>query len=61
MNNGLKGKETTGLVMLTKNGKVIRTKSFGSKAIRKIIVLSWLPLVNYIDEFQLIIRLNEQQ
>ena len=61
MNNGLKVKEATGLVLLTKNGSVIRQRAFQSKTHRKNITLSWLPLINYKDEFQIIIRLNEKQ
>ena len=61
MNYGIKVKEATGIVLLTKNGMVIRQTSFQSKTHRKTIIQSWLALINYIDEFQIIIRLNEKQ
>ena len=61
MNYGINVKEATGIVLLTKNGMVIRQRAFQSKTHRKNITLGWLLLVNYKDEFQIIIRLNEKQ
>jgi hypothetical protein len=61
MNYGIKARESKGQLVMMKNGKRIREKYFDSRIKRLELMREWLKIVNYIDHFEFIIKLNENQ
>ena len=61
MSYGIKAKESKGTLTMFKNGKRIREKYFDSRIKRIELMREWQTLINYVDTFEFIIKLNEKQ